>query len=151
MSSYLDSIDKKMLNILSEDGRITMRELSVLLNISPPAVKKRYERLVKEGIIEGTSTRVNLKKIGFNLLFMSMVRVSDANHSVEIAEELMKLNEVLTVDIITGEYDIIFRGAVRDQDHLFELISEVQSIPHVERLFTVMIMKSMGEKVFHLS
>lgn len=150
MNTSLDSLDKKLINILSQNGRISVRELSKSLEMSPPAVKKRYDRLFREGFIESTTIKVNLKKVGFNLSFLSMVKVSDANYSIEISKGIMRLDEVLSVDVITGEYDLIFRGCVRDQDHLFELVSRVQSIPHVERLFTMIVLKSLGDKVFHI-
>ncbi|MEM3191416.1 MAG: Lrp/AsnC family transcriptional regulator [Candidatus Micrarchaeaceae archaeon] len=150
MNNRLDDLDKKMLNLLSTNGRISIKDLSKSLGISPPAAKKRYDRLFKDGYIEGVTVTINLKKVGFNLSFLSMVKVSDANYSIEISKELIKFDEVLSVDIITGEYDLIFRGAVQDQDRLFDLITKVQSIPHVERLFTMIILKSLGNKIFHL-
>jgi len=150
MNNQLDDLDRKMLNLLSTNGRISIKDLSKSLGISSPAVKKRYDRLFEEGIIEGTTVKVNLKKVGLNLSFFSMVKVSDANYSVEISKELMKLDEIFSVDIITGEYDLIFKGGVQDQDRLFDLINRVQSIPHIERLFTMIILKSLGNKIFHL-
>lgn len=150
MSQELDDLDKKMLNLLSTNGRIPIKDLSKVLGITPPAVKKRYDRLFREGFIERTTIIVNLKKVGYNLSFLSMVKITDANYSVEISKELLGLDEVLSVDIITGEYDLIFRGGVQDQDRLFDLINRVQSIQHVERLFTMIILKSLGNKIFHI-
>jgi DNA-binding Lrp family transcriptional regulator len=150
MRDQLDEIDKKMLKLLSKDGRISIKEMSNLLGLTPPAVKKRYDGLFKKGFIENTTVIVNLKKIGYNLSFYSMVKVSNANHSVDISTQLMKLDEISSVDIITGEYDIILKGAVTDQDHLFDLVSKIQAIPYVERLFTMIILKSRGDKLYKL-
>ncbi len=147
-SNGLDEIDVTILSSLSKNGRYSIKYLSDITGISKPAVKKRIDNLIEDGIIEGFTTRLNIKKFGYNLIFYSMVRVSDANHSVEVAEKLRDIKEIFLVDLITGDYDLIFRAFAADQDHLFEILSKAQSIPHVEHLFTIMVIKSLGGKSF---
>lgn len=147
-SNGLDDIDVTILSSLSRNGRYSIKYLSDITGISKPAVKKRIDNLIDDGIIEGFTAKLNMKKFGYNLIFYSMVRVTDANHSVEVAEKLNDIKEIFLVDLITGDYDLIFRGYAVDQDHLFEILSKAQSIPHVEHLFTLMVIKSLPGKGF---
>src|SRR6218665_1663194 len=55
----LDRIDRKILSILQEDGRIANLKLAEAVALSPTAVLARVQRLARAGIIEGYSAQVN--------------------------------------------------------------------------------------------
>ena len=60
-----DSIDVRILRELQADSRISIRELSKRVNLSPPSVTERVRRLEDQGIIEGYTIRLNRKALGF--------------------------------------------------------------------------------------
>ena len=60
-----DEIDVRILRELQTDSRISIRELSKRVNLSPPSVAERVKRLENDGIIEGYTIRLNKKKLGF--------------------------------------------------------------------------------------
>ena len=60
----MDSIDKKILDLLQDNGRITVKEITQTISLTAPAVSERIKRMEKEGIIEGYTAIVNPKKIG---------------------------------------------------------------------------------------
>ena len=59
----MDSTDKKILNILQGNARISMKELGTLVGLTSPAVTERVRRLEEEGIIEGYRTIIKRGKI----------------------------------------------------------------------------------------
>nr|WP_312579944.1 Lrp/AsnC family transcriptional regulator [Sedimentibacter sp.] len=63
----MDEIDVRILRELQTDCRISIRELSKRVNLSPPSVTERVRRLEDNNIIEGYTIRLNKKKLGLNI------------------------------------------------------------------------------------
>ena len=64
----LDRIDRKILSILQEDGRIANVELAERIGLSPTSIGERLKRLQREGFIEGYGARLNPHRLGLGLL-----------------------------------------------------------------------------------
>src|SRR5882757_251112 len=64
----LDRIDRKILAILQEDGRIANVELAERIGLSPTSIGERLKRLQREGFIEGYGARLNPHRLGLGLL-----------------------------------------------------------------------------------
>ena len=60
----MDATDKKILELLQTNGRITVKEITQTISLTAPAVSERIKRLEKDGIIEGYTAIINPKKMG---------------------------------------------------------------------------------------
>ena len=143
----IDEKDVKIINLLSKNSRSPLKEIAREIEMSEPGVRKRLERLRKTGVIREFTCKIDFPKLGFGMSFYSMASVSDANYSVEAASEIIKIPEVTLTDIVTGEYDIILRGTVTGQEHLFSVLSRIQSIKNVNHLFTMVVINTFDEKL----
>ncbi|GIO87655.1 transcriptional regulator [Paenibacillus faecis] len=76
----IDEIDIAILNELAVDARLSMRELSKKVNLSPPSVTERVRRLESEGIIEGYTIRLNRKRLGFGLECIMEITVRNGDY-----------------------------------------------------------------------
>ena len=63
----LDTIDKKILRILQDDGRISNLDLSKKISMSPPPTLRRVRDLEKNGFIDGFRANLNHAKLGYDL------------------------------------------------------------------------------------
>lgn len=112
----LDSIDKKILDILQEDARITNLELANRTGISPPATLERVKRLEKNGVIKKYVALVNPAKI--NKGTFALVSVALIIHQIPSIEsftkQINKLEEVLECYHITGSDDFMLKIAVEN-------------------------------------
>jgi len=63
----IDEIDLLILQELQKNSRLSIRELSKHINLSPPAVTERVRRLEDCGIIEGYTIKINKKQLGFSV------------------------------------------------------------------------------------
>jgi Lrp/AsnC family leucine-responsive transcriptional regulator len=63
----IDEIDVLILQELQKDSRISIRELSKRINLSPPSVTERVRKLEDEGVIEGYTIKINKKMLGFSI------------------------------------------------------------------------------------
>ena len=76
-----------------------------------------------------------------------MVRIVNANNSEKIAHKLMKIKEISSVDMITGEYDLLLRGYSKNQTDLYNILSKIQFVEGIDHLFTNIVIKSLGNKI----
>lgn len=74
-----DDIDLSILDELSRDSRLSMRELGKKVNLSPPSVTERVRRLESEGVITGYTIGIDRKKLGFGLECIMEVTVRNGD------------------------------------------------------------------------
>lgn len=76
----IDEIDVRILHELQTDSRISIRELSKRVNLSPPSVAERVRRLEDNNIIEGYTICINKKKLGLVIDCIIEVTMKDGQH-----------------------------------------------------------------------
>ncbi|HBQ85246.1 MAG TPA: transcriptional regulator [Syntrophomonas sp.] len=76
----IDEIDVRILHELQADSRISIRELSKRVNLSPPSVTERVRRLEDNNIIEGYTIHLNKKQLGFVIDCIIEVTMKDGQH-----------------------------------------------------------------------
>mgnify|MGYP000922977856 CR=1 FL=1 len=76
----IDEIDVRILRELQADSRISIRELSKRINLSPPSVTERVRRLEEHDIIEGYTVRLNKKGLGFSIDCIMEVTMRDGQY-----------------------------------------------------------------------
>lgn len=76
----MDEIDVKILSELQSDSRLSIRELSKRINLSPPSVAERVRKLEDKGIIEGYTIKVNRKLMGFPIDCFVMVTMKNGEY-----------------------------------------------------------------------
>lgn len=135
----MDNLDKKILNTLQKDGRITNQNLADTVGISPAACWRRTKAMEKNGLIKKYMALVDAKLAGHGLCVF--VNISLTRHSKANAEEFSKAAqmraEVQECYAVTGDADFMLRVMVPDieaydkflEEFLFTLegISQVRS------------------------
>jgi Lrp/AsnC family leucine-responsive transcriptional regulator len=119
--SLLDEIDRRLLEELGEDGRLTMAELGRRVSLSPPAVAERVQRLERSGVITGYKAVIDPKAIGYPLA--AVVRVRPASRQLHrIPEVARETPEVVECYRITGEDCFFLKLHLRSIDDLEEIL-----------------------------
>jgi Lrp/AsnC family leucine-responsive transcriptional regulator len=117
----LDEIDRRLLEELGTDGRLTMAELGRRVSLSPPAVTERVQRLERSGVITGYTAVIDPKAIGFPLA--AVVRVRPASRQLHrIPEVARSTPEVVECYRITGEDCFFLKLHLRSIDDLEEIL-----------------------------
>jgi Lrp/AsnC family transcriptional regulator, leucine-responsive regulatory protein len=115
--SLLDEIDRRVLEELGADGRVTMAELGRRINLSAPAVAERVQRLERSGVITGYRAVIEPKAIGFPLA--AVVRVRPASRQLHTIPEIARdTPEVVECYRITGEDCFFLKLHLRSIDDL---------------------------------
>lgn len=120
----IDDIDRKILNELQIDARISYAELGRRVGLTTPAVIERVRKLEDSGIVTGYRAEIDPSKVGLPIAAFIRMSISgvDYSHIIEVAEES---NEVLECHRGTGGDSFIMRVVVESVEHLQEVIDRL--------------------------
>lgn len=137
----LDAIDRKILRILQEDGRITNVDLSRKVNLSPTPCLERVRRLERDGYILGYRARLNPAKLDSGLLVFAQVTLDRTTPDVfeRFKQDVMGVPQVLECHMVAGGFDYLIKVRVADMaayrlllgDHLAKLPGILQTHTYV--------------------
>ncbi|WP_114967074.1 Lrp/AsnC family transcriptional regulator [Alkalilacustris brevis] len=114
----LDASDRRILDVLQKQGRITNAELSERINLSPSACHRRVQRLEAEGIVRGYVALLDPRKLGRPTTVY--VEIKLAGQSDEVLEaferEVARIPDVLECHLMAGTADYLLKILARDTD-----------------------------------
>ncbi len=140
----LDNYDRRILEELQQDGRITNQELADRIGLSPSPCLRRVRALEEAAVIAGYRAVLDAKRLGLNL--MGLLSISMDRHTPERFEHfeaaVLEMPEVLECLLITGrEADYQLKVIVRDMDHYQELllrrITRIEGVSGVHSSFVL--------------
>lgn len=133
----IDAIDKKILEELMNNARIPYLEIGRIIGISGAAVHQRVQKLEDSGIIQGSRTIVNPKKLGFNTSTFVGVFLDQAGLYDEVVNQLNNIPEVVECHYTTGNYSVFLKILCENNDDLLRILNKsIQQIPGVARTET---------------
>lgn len=123
----LDRIDRKILDILQRQGRISMTELAEQIGLSTSPCSERVRRLERSGVITGYHARVNPQAIGRPLLVFVEITLSAKSGDVfdRVRRELAHLPEVLECHLVSGGFDYLVKARLQAMTEYRELLSTI--------------------------
>jgi len=131
----LTAIDRRILRILQEDGRITNSELAERVGLSPSPCLRRVRILEEAGIIRRYVTLLDPEALGLGVAAFVEIRLGPKNTATAAAFEtaIKKYTEIMECHIMTGEYDYLLRIVVPDIPSLRAFVmNQLLSVPGVE-------------------
>lgn len=120
----MDSIDQRLLKLLSENGRATASELSRKVNLSVPAVSERLRKLESSGTIEHFGIRINRELLGYKLMAFIFVNIDLEENIDSSRAAIAAYPEVLECHQMAGEYDYLLKVLLEDTKELEHFISK---------------------------
>ena len=132
----MDHIDIKLIELLQENSRMTISDLSKKLLLSRPSVSERILRLQESGIIEEFTTRISLHKIGRDMILFSQLG-SLKQSTKNIEDILLKDPDILECHRVTGHVDYILKAAVSGMDGMRKLIDRLMPLGEVNTVISI--------------
>jgi Lrp/AsnC family transcriptional regulator, leucine-responsive regulatory protein len=141
----INSIDRKILNIIQYDSRISNVDLARKLNMVPSAVLGRRKKLENQGMVLRYEAALNPKLLGLGMTCFIMVRSQEEVGIMSVGEKLAKIQEVQEVHFLAGEYCYVLKVRVSDTAALRELIKKFGKIKGIRDTRTTLVLETIKE------
>ena len=114
----LDRIDRRILSILQEDGRIANLKLAEAVALSPTAVLARVQRLTRDGYILGYEARLNPLKLGAGMLVFVEVLLDRTTPNVfdQFKAAVQVHPEIMECHMVAGGFDYLLKTRSADMN-----------------------------------
>jgi len=116
----LDRIDRQIIALLQEDGRIPNTEIAKQVGVSEATVRSRVNRLIREEFVQIVAVSDPIK-LGFGIVGTLRIQV-DVSKTEHVTRELEKLKPIWFIVNTTGGTDIVTEFITKSLDDLNELI-----------------------------
>jgi Lrp/AsnC family transcriptional regulator, leucine-responsive regulatory protein len=139
----VDALDREVLLALQEDGRMSNLALARKLGLSPSAMLGRVRRLEKSGAIRGYRAVIDPAALDITVRALVVARLHEhSEKAIRTFEEAIKgVPGVRACYHVTGQFDMVVELALRDLDHLGQLIRvDIARIPGVMNLETMLVL-----------
>ncbi|HII61580.1 Lrp/AsnC family transcriptional regulator [Pyrococcus horikoshii] len=136
----LDRVDMQLVKILSENSRLTYRELADILNTTRQRIARRIDKLKKLGIIRKFTIIPDIDKLGY-MYAIVLIKSKVPSDADKVISEISDIEYVKSVEKGVGRYNIIVRLLLpKDIKDAENLISEfLQRIKNAENVEVILI------------
>lgn len=139
----LDRFDRKILDVLQRDGRISITELAEHVGLSATPCSERIRRMEREQVIVGYYARVNPLAVDLGLLVFIEIRLSAKSGDIfeSVKKELQCIPEVLECHLVSGDFDYLIKARIREMGDYRRLLGDVLKmllVPAESRSYVVM-------------
>jgi Lrp/AsnC family leucine-responsive transcriptional regulator len=144
----LDRTDRRILECLQADGRISNVDLAKKVNLTPTPCIERVKRLEKQGYIMGYTAILDPQMVGAGLLVFIEIDLSHNSPDgfKKFREEAQKLPEVMDCHLVSGNFDYLIKARVSDMKAYRELLGDkILSLPTVKASRSYVVMEEVKE------
>jgi Lrp/AsnC family leucine-responsive transcriptional regulator len=135
----VEDVDRRIVELLSEDGRISYTDLGKALGMSTSAVHQRVRRLEQRGIVTGYTAKVDHRALGRELTAFMSVTPLDPAAPDDIPERLQGISDIEECHSVAGDESYILKVRVSTPTDLEDLIAKVRAAALVSTRTTVVL------------
>ncbi|GED15335.1 Lrp/AsnC family transcriptional regulator [Aneurinibacillus migulanus] len=137
----IDDIDRKIIGLLHENGRISYTDLAKEVGLSRVAVQSRVNALIESGIIERFTAVINPARVGIQISAFFNVDV-EPRHLHEVAEQLAAETSVTSLYHMTGPSTLHMHGMFANMKEMEDFMQNtLYSMPGIARVESQMLIK----------
>lgn len=142
-SGELDTTDVQILRTLQYDARLTVKEISAKVSLSPTAVHGRIRRLERSGYIKGYTVILDAEKLNYGFAVFCKVKLGHINSEAagRFSSAVSRMAEVTECYNISGSYDYLLKIGVRSmaeyKDFVLNRLGTVDNISSIESVFVM--------------
>lgn len=144
----MDDIDRQIIGMLEEDGRITHEEIGRQLHISRPTVHQRVSRMEREGILRGYRGVADWNRLDERIKALIFIKIRCSDYS-KAAQEILALRvagvTMLDCQRLAGPWCMVLKVRVCDPHQITSMIDGIASIAAVQETSTTFILDTLLE------
>ncbi|HEY8371872.1 MAG TPA: Lrp/AsnC family transcriptional regulator [Pseudonocardiaceae bacterium] len=142
----MDAIDQQIVSCLVADARSSYAEIGAKVSLSAPAVKRRVDRLLDSGVIQGFTAVVDPEALGWGTEAFVEVYCRGNKAPGEIRAGLEPLPEVVAAYTVSGAADAIVHLRAADIHHLESALERLRAVDFVERTVSTVVLSRLLER-----
>ena len=146
----LDRIDRSILRILQQEGRIPFTELGERVNLSTTPCTERVRRLERDGVIIGYHARLNPQLLRANLLVFVEISLDYKSGDTfdDFRRAVLKLPHVLECHLVSGDFDYLVKARISEMASYRKLLGDILlKLPHVRESKSYIVMEEVKESL----
>ncbi|MAZ89726.1 MAG: AsnC family transcriptional regulator [Cellvibrionaceae bacterium] len=145
----MDKIDRHILRVLQQQGRISNADLAERVNLSPTPCLRRVRRLEETGVIARYVAELDRKQLGLNVsayVFVRLQRNSSVN-AEKFESMISELEQVEECSVLSGEYDYLVKVVATDLEHYEAFIKQrLAAIEQVDTINSTIVLKQVTSR-----
>ncbi|WP_296420703.1 Lrp/AsnC family transcriptional regulator [Pseudooctadecabacter sp.] len=149
-TSELDVFDRKILDVIAVDGRITVTELAQRIGLSKSPTQARLRRLEETGVVRGYRAQFDPIQLGRDHVAFVEVKLSDTREAALAAfnREVTRIPEIEQCHLIAGAFDYLLKVRTSGMtSYRLVLAERISTLPHVANTSTYVAMQAVKEDV----
>lgn len=131
---HLDSLDKKILTLLTKNARMPFVEVARSCGVSGAAIHQRVQQMYEAGVIKGSQFNISPRAMGYNtcaFIGIQLHLITTKSHN-EAFSKIMKIPEIIECHHVSGKHSLLVKIYTKNNENLKNIIIEkIQSIPEV--------------------
>lgn len=133
----IDKTDLKILSLLMQDAKMPYTTIGEKIFVSGGTVHVRMAKMEQMGIVKGSQLIVDPVKLGWDISAFLGIYLDKSSLYDEVADQLEKIPEIVSINYTTGMYSIFAKLVCRDTLHLREVLHDkVQKVQGIQRTET---------------
>jgi DNA-binding Lrp family transcriptional regulator len=141
MTSQLDDLDARLIDVLATEPRIGLMEVSRRLGVARGTVQARLAKLTERGVIRGFGPEVEPARMGYPVTAFVFLEIAQGRLAEAIAH-LEAVPEVLEAHATSGPRDLLVRVVARDTAQLQDIINRLLSTSAIRRSTSYIVLST---------
>ena len=132
----MDAIDYKIVRLLQDNGRMSIKRIAETIHLTPPAVAGRIKKLEESGIISYYEAVVDHKKLGMNIKAIINITMGPEKRR-EFIEFARNKDSILECHHVTGGSTMSIKAIFKDMSELDSLVGQIQQYGNTQTLIVL--------------
>lgn len=143
----LDEKDIRILRLLQENAKMTVREIAAAVHLSTTPVHERIKRMEEEGVILQYAALVNHARVNKGLMVIVYISLKEHNKKsgARFIKTIQELPEVIECYNISGEFDFMLKVVAESMDAYYDFhvnkLGQLENIGHMQSTFVMGVVK----------
>jgi DNA-binding Lrp family transcriptional regulator len=142
----IDAIDQQIISFLVADGRASYRQIGQSVGLSAPAVKRRVDRLLDDGVITGFTARVSPDALGWRAQALVAVTYAGNVTPARIRRILEPIPQVVAAYTVSGDADVLVHVRAADMADFEQALERLRATDAVARTESTIVLSTLLDR-----